>query len=398
MFYHEFSEEQEMLRQSVREWAARNLTPRVPEMEKNKEIPPDIMKSMAEMELLCPTVSPDLGGVGFDAVTAGIVGEELGRADYTASTAVFYLVQASWAYVFDKYGTAECKSKYLPPAIRGDSFIGIATTESGVGSDLGNMVTTITPKNDHYIVNGEKNYISGVREVKKYGGGHVTLARQTKEAGTRGMTLFFLPLGLPGIDISEDEEMGREAISTGGFNINNVQLPKENLIGEENRGFYIVHEGYELARGIIACVCCGAAMKSLENGMKYIRERHAFGRPIAKYEGIQFPLAEHYTRISMLRDFAYKALYMLDLEKQGTVSRMEVSKTIAMAKMFCATWAMQAIDDVMQWQGAFGYNKECPDQAAYRAVRSFTLAEGSKEIMKTIVARELLGKDFISYK
>jgi acyl-CoA dehydrogenase len=398
MITHEFSEEQEMLRQSVREWAARNLTPRVPEMEKNKEIPDDLIKSMAKMELLCPTADPEYGGSGFDAVTAGIVGEELGRADYTASIPVFYLVQASWAHVFDKYGTHECKLKHIPPATKGEAFIGIATTEPGIGSDLGNMVTTIAPKGGGYVINGEKNYISGVREVKKYGGGHVTLARQNLKAGTRGMTMFFLPLGLPGIDITVDEEMGREAISTGGFHISNVEIPKEYIIGQEEKGFYIVHEGYELARGIIACVCCGAAMKSLENGMKYIKERNAFGRAIAKYEGIQFPLAEHYTKISMLRDFAYKALHMIDLEKEGKVTRMEVSKTIAMAKMFCATWAMQAIDDVMQWQGAFGYNKECPDQAAYRAVRSFTLAEGSKEIMKTIVARELLGKEFIAYK
>ncbi|MBN1308862.1 MAG: acyl-CoA/acyl-ACP dehydrogenase [Chitinispirillaceae bacterium] len=398
MITYEFSEEQEMLRQSVREWAAKNLTPRVQEMEKNKEIPHDLIKSMAKMELLCPTVAPEYGGSGFDAVTAGIVGEELGRADYTASTAVFYLVQASWAYLFDKYGTHECKSKYIPPATKGDAFIGIATTEPGIGSDLANMVTTITPNGNRYIVNGEKNYISGVREVKQYGGGHVTIARQNLQAGTRGMTLFFLPLGLPGIDITEDEEMGREAISTGGFHISNVEIPKENIIGKEEKGFYIVHEGYEFARAIIACVCCGAAMKSLENGISYIKERNAFGRPIGKYEGIQFPLAEHYTKISMLRDLSYKALHMIDLEKEGKASRMEVSKTVAMAKMICATWAMQAIDDVMQWQGAFGYNKECPDQAAYRAVRSFTLAEGSKEIMKTIVARELLGKEFITYR
>jgi len=398
MITYEFSEEQEMLRESVREFFASKITPRVPEMEKKEEIPLDIMHAMGEMELLCCTADPEYGGSGFDAVTAGIVGEELGRADYTASTAVFYLVQASWAHVFNKYGTHECKQKWIPPAAKGDGFIGIATTESNIGSDLGNMVTTIKPDGDKYVVNGEKNYISGVREVKQYGGGHVTLGRQTKESGTRGMTMFFLPLQQDGIDITVDREMGREAISTGGFHIDNVEIPKENLIGEENKGFYIVHEGYELARGIIAAVCCGAAMKSIENGIKYIKERKTFGKPIGKYEGIQFPLAENYTRISMLRDWAYKSLHMIDLEQQGKADRMEVSKHIAMAKMFCSTWAMQAIDDVMQWQGAFGYNKECPDQAAYRAVRSFTLAEGSKEIMKTIVARELLGKDFIAYK
>ncbi|MFQ6091685.1 MAG: acyl-CoA dehydrogenase family protein, partial [bacterium] len=243
-------------------------------------------------------------------------------------------------------------------------------------------------------------YISGVQEALRYGGGYVTLARQNLEAGTRGMTLFYLPLkDTPGITTTLDEAMGREAISEGGFNIDSVKIPKHYLLGQQNRGFYMVHEGYELARGIIALVCVGAAMKSLENGIDYIKQRKAFGRPIGKYEGIQFALAEHYTKLQLVREYAYKALWMFDKEQKGQgVSRMEVSKVIAMVKMVAPVWAFEAINDVMQWQGAFGYTRDCPDQRALRAVRSFTLAEGSKEIMKLIVARELLGKEFIAYR
>jgi acyl-CoA dehydrogenase len=239
-----------------------------------------------------------------------------------------------------------------------------------------------------------------VREALKYGGGYVTLARQTKEKGTRGMTLFYFPIKeVKGVTPTLEEAIGREAISEGGFTIDNVKIPKSYLIGEENKGFYIVHIGYELARGLIALVCVGVAMKALENGISYIKQRKAFGRPIGKYEGIQFALSEHYTKMQFVREFAYKALWMFDKEQKGeNISRMEVSKVIAMVKMYAPVWAFEAINDVMQWQGAFGYTKDCQEEKALRAVRSFYLAEGSREIMKLIVARELLGREFLAYK
>jgi len=395
-----FTEEQNMFRESLKEFFAQNITTEVIEgMEEKEEIPQDLVKKMAEFELLGCTADPDYGGAGFDAVTCGIVGEEIGRADPTCSTAVYFLVQASWGHVLNKYGTEEAKKEIFPKLVSGDEYLGIATTEADTGSDLANMITTIKPDGDKYIVNGAKNYISGVKEIMNIGGGFVTLGRQTLEDGARGMTLFYLPIkDIPGITTSLDKEMGREGMSAGGFNIENVEIPKHYLIGEENKGFYIVHEGYELARGIIAAVCCGAAMKSLENGIAYLKQRKAFGRYLGKYEGLQFQLSEHYTKIKFLRDYTYKALRIFDAEKEGKATRFEVSKNIAMVKLMAPLWAFDAINAAMQWQGAFGYSKECDEQRALRAVRSFTLAEGSTEIMRLIIAREVLGKDFIAYK
>ncbi|MFX0048202.1 MAG: acyl-CoA dehydrogenase, partial [Candidatus Hermodarchaeota archaeon] len=183
-----------------------------------------------------------------------------------------------------------------------------------------------------------------------------------------------------------------EGISCGGFSIDNVKIPKHYIIGEENRGFYILHEGYEYARALITVICASAGLKSLENGMNYIKERKSFGKSLSQYQGINFKLSEHYTKLNMLRDWGYRALKTIDLEQQGKATRFETSKIVAMGKMFCSEWACDAINTVMQWQGAFGYSRECPDQAAWRAVRSFSLAEGSSEVMKMIVARELLGK------
>jgi acyl-CoA dehydrogenase len=398
-----FTEEQEMIRQSVREFAEKKIAPIAMEMEKTKEIPLEIVKGLAELGVIACTAAPEYGGVGFDAVTAGIVAEELARADPTGSIPVFFLIQASWGHVLNKYGTEECKKEVFPRVTKGEWFLGIATTESDAGSDLGSTRTRITPTQNGYVVNGEKMYISGVREAYTRGGGHVTIAKQTPEAGTRGMSLFYLPLHgqngpTPGITPTYLDDLGREGISTGGFTIDNVEIPKHYLIGEENKGFYIVHEGYEFARGLISIICASAGLKSLENGMNYIKQRKCFGIPIGKFEWIQFKLAEHYTKLTMLKDLAFKAMYIYDQEQKGKAKRFEVSKAIAMAKMFAQEWACAAVDDVMQWQGAFGYTRECSDQCIWRALRSFAWAEGSKEIMRVIVGRELLGKEFISYR
>jgi acyl-CoA dehydrogenase len=386
-----FTEEQDMIRESVREFAQSKIAPIALEMEKTKEIPANVIKGMAELGLMTCTADEKYGGPGLDAVSAGVIAEELARADCTGSTCVYYLVPASWGFLLNKYGTEEAKEEIFPKTVSGEWFLGIATTESDAGSDVGACKTTIKPEGDDFIVNGEKMYISGVREAVTNGGGHVTIAHQTPGKGTRGMTTFYLPLTADGITPTYIDDLGREGISCGGFSIDNVKIPKRYILGEENKGFYIIHEGYEYARALIALICASAGLQSLENGMKYIKERKSFGKTLAEYQGINFPLAEHYTKLQMLRDWSYKALKTIDLEQEGKVSRFETSRVVAMAKMFCSDWACDAINDVMQWQGAFGYSRECLDQAAWRAVRSFSLAEGTKEVMKMIVARELLG-------
>jgi acyl-CoA dehydrogenase len=344
--------------------------------------------------------SPKYGGLGLEAVTAGVAAEELGKADEGCAMATLFLVQNAWSYILDKYGTEKAKDEVLPRVRKGKAFLGIATTEPGVGSDLASMKTRIVKSGNGYVLNGEKSYISGVREADKSGGGFVTLARMVPELGTRGMTLFFLPIkGVPGITTHYLEELGREGISWGGFFMDNVAIPEYYLIGEENRGFYIVHEGFEFARGLIALVCVGVASRALQNAIDYMKERQAFGQSIARYEGLQFALAEDYARLEAVRLLSYKALWIYEGEqKEKKFSRFEVSKAIAMAKMLAPVWAFEIINHAMQWQGAYGYSMDCPEQRGLRGVRSYTLAEGSTEIMKLIVAREVLGREFLAYR
>ena len=394
-----FSPEHELFRKTVREFCSKEISPHSREMERNARMPDSIIRGLAKMGLFGLAIPTEYGGSAADAISAGIAGEEIGRADLSCATAVLYLVPVAWSHVLNKFGSPELRKKTLPKIASGKGFLGIAGTEAGVGSDLGNMSTKAKRVGDEYVLNGEKMYISGIREANDQmsdGSGYLVLAKTDPSAGTRGISLFFVPFkNTDGLTPSYLEEMGRRGMSAGGFLMKDVHVPAGNRIGEENKGFYYAMQGFDFARAIIALVCCGAAMAALDSGMEYVKQRRAFTQPIGRFEGIQFKLAENYTRIDAARLLAYKATWMYDQEQRNkTFDRFEVTKAIAEAKMLAPVTAFEAINDVLQWFGAFGYTLDCPIEMALRGVRSYMLAEGSTEIMKIIVARELLGKEF----
>ena len=355
------------------------------------------------MGLFGLSIPKEFGGSDADAISAGIAGEEIGRADLSCSTAVLYLVPVAWSHVLSKYGSNNLKKKVLPKIASGKGFLGIGTTEAGAGSDLASMATTATREGDEYVLNGEKMYVSGIREASDQmtdSSGYLVLAKTEPKQGTRGMSFFYLPFkGTPGLSPTFLEEMGRRGMSAGGFQMKNVRVPVENRIGEENKGFYCAMEGFDYARGIISLVCVGAAMAAMDAGIEYIKQRKAFNQPIGRYEGIQFKLAEDYALADAIRLLAYRGLWMYEREKRSQAfSRFEVTKAIAEAKMLAPVAAFEIMNDVLQWYGAYGYTLDCPIEMGLRGVRSYMLAEGTTEIMKLIVARELLGKEFIASK
>jgi acyl-CoA dehydrogenase len=397
-----FSPEQELFRKTVREFCHKEITPHSREMERQARMPDSIIRGLAKMGLFGLSVPREFGGSDADAISAGIAGEEIGRADLSCATAVLYLVPVSWSNVLAKYGTPELKKEVLPKVASGQGFLGIATTEAGVGSDLANMTTTAKRVGNEYVLNGEKMYISGIREAAEQmsdGSGYLVLAKTDPAQGTRGMSFFYVPFnGTKGLSLSYLEEMGRRGMSAGGFLMKDVRIPAGNRLGEENKGFYHAMEGFDYARAIIAAVCIGAAMASIDAGLEYIKQRKAFSQPIGRYEGVQFKLAEDYARVDAVRLLSYRALWMFEQERRNhAFNRFEVSKAIAEAKMLAPVIAFETINDVLQWFGAFGYTLDCPIEMGLRGVRSYMLAEGSTEIMKIIVARELLGKEFVAH-
>ncbi len=399
-----WTREQEMWRRTVHEFAQAKIAPRVREIDSSGKIPRDIIKGMADLGLLALTTSETHGGAGADWTMATIAAEELGRADISLAIPVLYLVEAAWGFIFDRYGSQELKAAYLPKITAGEAFLGIATTEPSGGSDIVNAChTRAIREGNEWVLNGEKVYVSGVAESNAWGGIHLTLARTAfdESAEHRAFTFFAVPIrDNAGISTTLFDDMGRMGISTGGFAMEDMRLPAMHRVGELNRGFYHAMEGFSAARVLIAATCVGAAEAVQQMGMAYIRERTAWKRPLASYEGIQFPLAEQYTELEATRLLAYKAAWLMDrMYQEQRFKHHDVALAAAMAKMKAPLIGFEVMNEVANWFGALAYTKEAPIEMGIRGIRSYSIgAEGTMNIMKLIIARELLGAEFLPYR
>ncbi|MEM3577748.1 MAG: acyl-CoA dehydrogenase family protein [Candidatus Bathyarchaeia archaeon] len=400
-----FTEEQELLHKAVREWCKKELTlEKIREMDSKGEIPKEIIKGLSDLGLLLMTVPEEHGGASADWTTACIAAEELGYADISIAVPVLFLVENAWGFVTDKYCSERVREEVIRKAAKGEAFIGIASTEASGGSDVAAIKTTGVKEGNQWILNGEKTYISGTEEAKKIGGGHFLIARTappTPSATHRGITAFYLPINTPGVEVGKRfEEMGRMAISTGSIVLDNARLPDDYRLGEEGKGFYITMEGFDNARLLIGATCLGAAQRALELGIEYIKERKAFGSSIGKYQGIQFDLAEVWAELEALRSLVYRTAWMTDEKyKNNRFTPLEVTKYISAVKLRAPSFAFKVFEHVMLWMGAWGYTKDCPLEMGLRGIMSYYIgAEGTMNIQRIVIARELLGREYLSYK
>ena len=392
-----FTEEQELFRKSVRVFCEERIAPRADEIDEKGEIPRDLLEEMGAFGLPGITISREFGGSESGFIRAAIVAEEIARAEMSMAAAVYYLVGAGWGFLINRYGTRGLQEEVLPDVVKGKTFLGIASTEATGGSDISSLSTRLEKKGEGLLVNGSKAYISGVREAAEYGGGFVTLTKSDPEAGHKGLSLCYLPVkDQSGVSVSVSRQMGREGISNGFIKMSDVEIPGYYLIGEWNKGFYYAMEGFNCARTLVAAACIGASEKVFEKGIEHIKKRKAFNSPLAKFEGIQFNLAENYVRLESARLLVYKAAWLLDrLYSGNTAGHQEINKAVAAAKLNAPTVAFDIIKDVMLWHGAFGYTKEAGLERGLRGVASYIVgAEGAQNIMKIIIGREILGKEF----
>lgn len=392
-----YSEKEELFRKSVRDFCDEKIAPRGREIDEGAAIPPDIIRDMAEAGLLGITVSHKYAGTAANFMKAAIAAEEIARADTSMAVAVYYLVEAGWGFLLERYGTERAKEEILPGVVKGRTFLGIASTEATGGSDIASTSTSLVRKDGRLIINGTKTFISGVREAAEYGGGFVTIVKTDPSLGHKGLSLCYLPIkDNPGVTVSASRQMGREGISNGFIKIESAEIPEHFLIGERNKGFYYAMEGFNCARTLVAAACTGAAEKVLETGIDHIKRRKVFGTSIGKFEGIQFQLAEDYARLESAKMHVYKAAWMLDrFYSEHRFSRSETNKAVALAKLMAPQAAFEIIKDVMVWHGAYGYTKEAGLERGLRGVTSYLVgAEGTMNIMKIIIGKELLGKEF----
>ncbi len=392
-----FTAEQEQFRESVRTFCEEKLAPRATEIDEKGEIPRQVIEDFGAAGFLGVTVSREFGGSGGGFVKAAIVAEEIARAEISMAVAVYFVVEAGWGFLLDRYGSARAREEVLPNVVKGKNFLGIASTEASGGSDIASVSTSLVKRDGKLVVNGAKAYISGVREAALNGGGYVTIVKTAPELAYKGLSLCFLPVkDQAGVTVTVQRQMGREGISNGFIKIDNAEIPEHYLIGEWNRGFYYAMEGFNCARTLVSAACIGAAGKALEEGISYVRKRKVFKTPLAGFQGIQFQLAEDYVKHESARLLVYKAAWMLDrMYGEGRFGHKEINKAVAAAKIAAPTSAFDIIKDVMMWHGAYGYTKAAGLERGLRGVTSYLMgAEGAQNIMKLIIARDILGKEF----
>jgi len=407
-----FSEEEKLFRETVREFCQKHIAPKWVEIDEaaDKEpmnIPIDTIKKMGEQGLFCIPCSEEYGGQGGTYTMATIAIEEIAYADPSVALAVYALLNTGWPFALELFGKEEVCQEIIPEVAKGDAFFGIASTEPQGGSDVAGLRTTAVKKGDVYVFNGEKAYISGVGEVQKlaWGGGWFTLAR-TGEPGHRGLSAFALLARKngelkPGWNPTLYEDIGRHGLTTGGFILEDFELEKDYLIGEENKGFYYVMESFNLARIVVSAATIGAARWLLEQAVQWLRDRKLFGgKSIASFQGVSFRFAELYARWEAAKYFVYRASRLADkiyIEKDPAFKPKDLNVPVALAKNYGPETCVDLAEEVMKWYGAYAYTKEAPIFRAWLGPFSYVIgAEGAQNIMKYIIARDIIGRDYVS--
>ncbi len=384
-----FSEEEKLFRDVAKEFCRKNIVPRVVEIDRKGKIPGNLFREMARQGFFGLNVSPDYGGLGTSFTTTVIVAEEIGYADISLSIAVFpFLVENAFAYIIDNYGLKELKEEVLSSIVKGDSLLGIASTEPHCGSDVAAMNSRARKEGRYYTVKGEKAYVTGVAEVKDQGGGFLTLLYTAPERRYKGMSLLYIPLNLTGIEVTLYKEIGKRGSSLGGFRMNNVKVPDRYLIGREGLGLYPALEGISRARVLMSIAAIGAAKRCLELAMDYAKQRMVFGKPVISHQGVQFELADDCTRLEAARLLTYKAAWLIDKK-----DKHKIPSAVAMVKLMAPHVAYEVINHALLWFGAYGYTEECPVEIGLRGVLSIlTGAGGTSNVMRLAISKKLLTK------
>jgi butyryl-CoA dehydrogenase len=372
-----------MIRKMTRQFAEKEVAPIAAEMDEKAEVPFENIKKMGELGLLGLTVSEEYGGGGMDTVSYCIAVEEVSKA--CASTAVVMAVQNSLVcYGIERFGTEEQKQRFLVPLAQG-KFIGtFALTEPEAGSDAAAQKTTLVLDGDDYIVNGTKNFITsgGFADI-------VLLFGMTdKSQGHRGISALLVEKGTPGFSVGKEEnKLGIRASNTCELVFEDCRVPVANRLGDEGQGFKIAMSNLDAGRISVAAQALGIAEAAYEAALEYAKVREQFGRPIAKFQGIQWMLADMATRIEASRLLIYNAALAKDrAEETGE----RYSKEAAMAKLYASETASWVTDLAIQIHGGYGYIKEYPVERYYRDARITRIYEGTSEVQRMVIAGQIL--------
>lgn len=373
--------EHEALRAKVREFAESEVKPIAFMLDKNNEFPTEAIKKLGEMNLMGIPYPKEYGGAGLDALSYAIAVEELSRVD--GGTGVILSAHVSLgSYPIMAFGTEEQKKKYLVPLAKGEKIGAFGLTEPNAGSDAGGTETTAVLEGDHYILNGEKIFITNAPKADTY----IIFAVTTPDIGTKGISAFIVEKGWEGFSFGDHyDKLGIRSSSTAQLLFNNVKVPKENLLGKEGEGFKIAMATLDGGRIGIASQALGIAQGAYEHALEYAKERIQFGKPIAHQQIISFKLADMATKLRAARFLVYSAA---ELKENHEPYGMES----AMAKQYASDICLEVVNDALQIFGGSGYLKGMEVERAYRDAKICTIYEGTNEIQRVVIAAHIIGK------
>lgn len=374
----ELTAEQELVRRTAREFAEGEIAPVIARYDEAEEFPAEIVQKLAALGFMGALFPHDYSGAGLDYVSYALVVEELSRVDGSVGITMWAhnSLCANHIYMF---GTEAQRQKYLPPLCRGEVLGAWGLTEPGSGSDAAGMKTVAVEAADAWVLTGSKAFITN----GSVAGTAVVMARTDPAAGSRGISGFVLERGMPGFRAGQRyKKLGLHASDTAELILEGVRVPKANLLGEKNRGFQEVKQVLEGGRIAMAAMAVGLAQGALDQAVKYAKERQAFGRPIAEFQGLRGMLADLATEVEAARLLTLRAAYGKD---QGR----PVMKEASMAKLFASEVGMKCATKAVQIHGGYGYIREFPIERFFRDVKLCEIGEGTSEIQRMVIARHL---------
>jgi len=373
------TEQQEHLRREIREFAAREIAPHVAAWDETGEFPADVVKKLGAMGLLGVIIPADFGGAGLVYVDYVLAIEELSAVDGSLGLTVAAHNSLGTNHIFLTGNEAQ-KRKYVPRLASGEWLASWAITEPGSGSDASNARTTAAKRGDRYVLNGNKTFITNGR----YADLAVVIAVTDKNKGTHGLSAFVVEKGTKGFRPGKKEnKLGLRASDTSELIFEDCEIPEENLLGTEGEGFIDAMRVLDGGRISIAALSLGIARGALDAALKYVKERRQFGKAIAEFQGIQWKLADMATELDAARLLTQRAAVLKDAGRK-------VTRESSMAKLFASEVAVRICNEAVQLFGGYGFIKDYPVEKFYRDVKLCTIGEGTSEIQRMVIAREIL--------
>ena len=375
----QLTEEHEMIRQAARDFAQSELLPGVIERDEQQRFPAEQIKKLGELGFMGMMVSPEYGGGGMDTISYVLAMEELSKVDASASVVVS-VNNSLVCWGLEKFGSEEQKQKYLLPLAKGEKIGAFCLSEPEAGSDATSQRTTAIDKGDHYLLNGNKNWITNGNSASVY----LVMAQTDVELGHKGINCLIVEKGMEGFTVGKKEDkMGIRGSDTHSLMFQDVRVPKGNRLGEEGFGFKFAMKVLSGGRIGIAAQALGIASGAYELALKYSKERKAFGKEIHKHQEIAFKLADMATEVEAARMLCLKAAWLKDQGKS-------FDKESAMAKLYASRVANDIAREAVQVHGGYGYVKEYHVERLMRDAKITEIYEGTTEIQKIVISRMLL--------